>query len=250
MTKDFAMTKGASLRNPVTGEPGVQAVLFDLDGTLYRQRRLRSLMALEMLTMPLAGPARALGRWRALYEYRLAQEKLRGGAQSGAGRVQVEMAAAASGLTVAEVERLVAEWMMHRPLKYLQFCRVNGLDRLLELFKRAGVRAGVLSDYPAEAKLLALGLAGCFSPVLHAGDPAIGAFKPSPRGYLRACEIWDLSPSDVVYVGDRVNVDATGAAAAGMSCVIVGGARGGPALSNSYVVVSSFERLYRAFDGR
>ena len=34
----------------------VRAVLFDLDGTLYRQARLRSLMAIELVTLALHGP--------------------------------------------------------------------------------------------------------------------------------------------------------------------------------------------------
>ena len=112
--------------------------------------------------------------------------------------------------------------MLNRPLKYLQFCRAVGLDGLLAELDRLGVRTGVLSDYPAEAKLRALGLEGRFSPVLCATDPEIGAFKPSPRGFLRACAVWNLPPRDVLFVGDRVDVDAAGAAAAGMRCVIIG----------------------------
>ncbi len=45
-------------------------------------------------------------------------------------------------------------------------CRATGLDRLLGFLEQAGVRTGVLSDYPAESKLQALGLDGRFSPVL------------------------------------------------------------------------------------
>jgi FMN phosphatase YigB (HAD superfamily) len=136
-------------------------------------------------------------------------------------------------------------------LKYLQFCRAAGLDRLLAALDAAGLRMGVLSDYPAEAKLEALGLAGRFSPVLCATDPGIDAFKPNPRGYLRACEIWGLSPADVLFVGDRADVDAAGAAAAGMPCAIVGRVPPPPAGSAAtYTVFPSFERLTRVFDAR
>ena len=34
--------------------------------------------------------------------------------------------------------------------------------------------------------------------------------------------IWGLAPNEVLFVGDRSDVDATGAAAAGMHCAIVG----------------------------
>jgi putative hydrolase of the HAD superfamily len=50
----------------------------------------------------------------------------------------------------------------------------------------------------------------------------VNAFKPHPRGFLAACEGWGWSPHEVVYVGDRCEVDAMGAAAAGMPCVIIG----------------------------
>jgi FMN phosphatase YigB (HAD superfamily) len=239
-------------RSPLQGSEqaigdGVRAVLFDLDGTLYRQVRLRSLMAVELVTLALDGPGKASRRLRALRAYRAAQERLR---QSDAGvsdATQLADAARASGLPVAEVQTLVAEWMMNRPLKYLQFCRAAGLDGLLAELDRHDVRAGVLSDYPAHAKLRALGLEGRFSPVLCATDSDIGAFKPSPRGFLRACAVWNLSPRDVLYVGDRVDVDAAGAAAAGMRCVIIGRPRT-RVPGSTYMVLPSFERLRRVFD--
>ena len=36
-------------------------MLFDLDGTLYRQRPVRMLMAMELVTLPLQGPFTAPG---------------------------------------------------------------------------------------------------------------------------------------------------------------------------------------------
>jgi HAD superfamily hydrolase (TIGR01509 family) len=204
------------------------------------------LVALELLTLPLTGPVKALARLRALRAFRKAQEELRHAPSGSTARSQAEAAAAASGLAVAEVEALVADWMIRRPLKYLPLCRAAGLTALLDRLDAAGIRAGILSDYPAGAKLRALGLDKRFSPVLCATDTEIGAFKPSPRGYLRACELWGLDPADVLYVGDRIDVDAAGAAAAGMRCVIVG--RGGGGAHGDCLVVSSLERLTGVLD--
>lgn len=223
----------------------VRAVLFDLDGTLYAQRPLRLLMAAELTTLPLTGFRLAGKRLQALRAFRKAQETLRNAGQAAGPTAQLEAAAAASGLTVAEVSALVDEWMMRRPLKYLRWCRAGGLTRLLDLLESRGIRTGILSDYPAESKIRALGLAGRFSPVLTAADPEVGVFKPHPRGFERACEVWGLAPSEVLYVGDRPEVDAEGAAAAGMRCVIVG--RQEPQ-GASYRVVPSFERLCRELE--
>jgi HAD superfamily hydrolase (TIGR01509 family) len=227
----------------------IRAVLFDLDGTLYAQKALRALMAIELLTLPLGGPFAAPRRLRALRAFRHAQETLRQQASAVTARGQIEAAATASGLPVEDVEALVAEWMHERPLKYLQMCRRSGLLPLLDGLEGQRRKAGILSDYPAAAKLGALGLSGRFSPVLSATDPEIAAFKPSPRGYLRACEIWGLAPAEVLFVGDRPDVDATGARAAGMPCVIIGRSESAPN-GSGYTMVPSFERLSRVFDGR
>jgi phosphoglycolate phosphatase-like HAD superfamily hydrolase len=187
-------------------------------------------MALELATLPLGGPRKALGQWRALQAYRRAQEDLRWARNAGRARSQTAAAAAASGLPVAEVERLAAEWMARRPLKYLTWCRARGLDRLLDALDGRGIRA--------------LGLEGRFWPVLSASDPEIAAFKPSPRGYLRACELWNVPAAEVLVVGDRVEVDAAGAAAAGMRSAIVSRRRR-LALPAGCMVVPSLERLAR-----
>jgi len=105
----------------------------------------------------------------------------------------------------------------------------------------------VLSDYPTESKLRALGLAGRFSPVVCATDPDVDAFKPSPRGFLRACELWGLPPRDVLMIGDRTDVDAAGAIAAGMPCVIIGRVSSRHD-STGYRVFSSLKRLRRALE--
>lgn len=236
-----------------TGER-IRAILFDLDGTLYRQRSLRALMGAELLTLAVRNPMAAPRRWRALSEYRKAQEGLRrvnGQALSTRHTAADQIAAAATKARVphGEVQSLVDEWMMQRPLKYLPFCRMSGLIPLLDFCDRSQLRLGVLSDYPAAAKLRALGVEGRFSPVLCSTDPEIGVFKPHPRGFLVACHRWGLTPREVLVVGDRSDVDAAGAAAAGMPCAVIGK----PPLQSGadLLVLESLERLHRVLhDGR
>jgi len=101
----------------------------------------------------------------------------------------------------------------------------------------------VLSDYPAEAKLRALGLDGRFSAVVCSTDPEIGVLKPHPRGFLTVCDRWQIDPSEVLVVGDRVEVDAAGATAAGMPCVVIGRASPSPPDTPEVLFVPSLERL-------
>jgi putative hydrolase of the HAD superfamily len=240
----------SGLRNPLDPARRIRAVLFDLDGTLYRQTPVRSLMALELLTLPFSGWLKAPQRWRALRAYRKAQEQLRATDARGSGAAQLAAAARQTGLRVEEVERLVNEWMLARPLKYLRLCRARGLEPLLSFLEEAGVRIGVLSDYPAESKLQALGLNGLFSPVLCTSAPEVSALKPSPRGFLLACRTWKLPPRDVLFVGDRPDVDAAGASAAGMPCVIIGGRFRPARRTASYLTLPSLERLLDVLDDR
>lgn len=237
-----------SVRHPLDPSRRIRAVLFDLDGTLYRQSPVRALMAAEMLTLPLTRPLAATAVIRALRSYRHAQEDLRG--REGEGSIataQIARAAEDSGLSHADVEAIVTEWMIERPLKYLGRCILPGVSTMLEVLDRAGVRTGLLSDYPAVRKLEALGLAGRFSPVLCASDREINRFKPDPRGFLVAADGWGLPASEVLMVGDRYEVDCVGARAAGMPCVLIGKPKGVPP-ADATVVFSSFERLARVID--
>jgi HAD superfamily hydrolase (TIGR01549 family) len=221
-------------------------VLFDVDGTLYRQRPVRLRMAVELGSLTLRRPLRAPSVWRVLTEYRKAQETLRAQPDGAGAARQIALAAERSGLTPAEVAAIVDEWMIERPLKYVGACRADGLVELLDFLRSKHVRIGILSDYPAAKKLDALGVRHYFSLVLCAGDPDVGAFKPNPRGFLAAGTQWQLDPADILYVGDRMDADAAGAAAANMPAAIVTDAP----LSNSTgaLAVSSLERLRHVLD--
>jgi HAD superfamily hydrolase (TIGR01549 family) len=230
----------------------VRGVLFDLDGTLYRQAPLRRRMAAELLASPLAGPLSALRAARGVALFRRTRETLRA-EPGGVGRLQYALPAERLGVDPAVVEGWVREWIHERPLRHLRRLRAAGLEELLDALAGRGLRFGVFSDYPARDKLEALGVGGRFDPVLCATDPEIDAFKPNPRGFLRACELWGLDPRQVLYVGDRADVDAEGARRAGMPCVLVGGSPTLPAVgrgSTHVLAVRSLSGILDAVDRR
>jgi HAD superfamily hydrolase (TIGR01549 family) len=206
----------------------IRAVLFDFDGTLYAQLPLRIAMAGEM-AIASAGTLFSRGPRvpRVIATFRKTRERLRNephGEPDGKPPIVTrQYTAVAETLSVspAEVERIVDEWMYRRPLKWLKYCRRRGLVDVLDWLELRGLRKGVLSDYPAVDKLAALGLAGRFDPVVSATDPDVNALKPNPRGYVAAARRWDLDPSEILYVGDRIEVDAAGARAAGMPCAVL-----------------------------
>ncbi len=202
----------------------IRAVLLDIDGTLYHQQSLRALMAFELSTAPFAlGSIReALRVWRILKCFREGRESLRTMEDPSAPLVSLQYSFVAERVSVSsrEVEMVVGEWMFRRPLKYLRICRRRAMKEFFQLAADRGLRTGVFSDYPVREKLQGLGIHAPLTVELCATDPEINAFKPNPRGFLYACHLWNLDPREVLYVGDRYDVDACGAKAAGMPYVI------------------------------
>jgi HAD superfamily hydrolase (TIGR01549 family) len=232
----------------------IRAVLLDVDGTLYSQQVLRGLMALELLALPCTTLSyRSASRiWQALRLFRHMREEMRswGAPEDSLALLQYTQVATRSGGEAAAVERIVTEWMYQRPLKYLKLCRRRGVEAFFDFLQRAHIHIGVFSDYPVADKLQALGLAPAVSLTLCATDPDINAFKPHPKGFLRACALWGVPPEQVLYIGDRPEVDAVGAAAAGMSCAILMRQGVRPdrqaTAARTYGTFPSFMRLQRA----
>jgi HAD superfamily hydrolase (TIGR01549 family) len=227
----------------------IRAVLFDVDGTLYDQPTLRMAMTCEMALASLAN----LMTWKAndvrlVMAFRRVREDLRTAdsiEEPLAGR-QYSAVARRLGCQPADVEQAVEQWIYRRPLKWLRFCRRKGIERLLAVLNGRGVRCGVFSDYPAHDKVAALGLGGRFDLELSAVDAEIDAFKPDPKGFQVAAARWGIPPEEILYVGDRAEVDAVGALAAGMQCAVVtrrpGHGRPG------FITVTDFAELQRVLD--
>lgn len=217
---EWFLTPIAREVRPSIESPG--AVVLDVDGTLYDQRQLRRLMGARLLSAAARAPVATLRDVRVLRAYRQAQERLRAsGCDDAAESAQIRWAAARTGVDEAVVRASVVRWMEQRPLDLLPRCAYVGLRDFLIRCHESGCRVGVFSDYPAAAKLRALGVDALVDVVRSAHDPDIGRFKPDPTGLLAVAAQLAVSPSDTCYVGDRPEVDAEAARRAGMRCVII-----------------------------
>ena len=209
---------------PVPHPPRVRALLFDLDGTLYDQRRLRVAMARRLLTAHLRSPWAGWRTDRMLSAYRHAQERLRGQApERRLDDAQLQLAARASGAAADEVAACVERWMVQAPLPLLGGCRRPAILDCLAWARRRDFRLGVVSDYPAAAKLEALGLRHWFDVVVAAQDDGVQRFKPDPTGLLVALQRLAVPAAEALYIGDRPDVDGETARRAGVAWLIVGG---------------------------
>jgi FMN phosphatase YigB (HAD superfamily) len=161
--------------------------------------------------------------WRLLSTFRTTREELRDAGLSEAplATLQFTRAAERFGATAEEVQGAVEEWIYRRPLKYLPRVTRAGAGQVMRELGTRGIKVGVFSDYPVGEKLDAMKLREHVMLELDATDASINAFKPHPRGLLAACERWALAPAEVLYVGDREDVDAGSARLAGMPCAIL-----------------------------
>jgi FMN phosphatase YigB (HAD superfamily) len=194
----------------------IRLVVFDMDGTLYRQRLLRLRMARDLLLYTLLKRDRnvvaVLGKYRRIRE-RLADEEV-----ADFERVLIAETAAATANSPDAVRAILTEWIERRPLPYLAACRYPGLPQLFAGLRRKGKSIGILSDYPAKEKLGALGLAA--NHIVFAGDEGVGRLKPHPRGLESLIVAARVKAHETVVIGDRVDRDGLVARRAGARVLI------------------------------
>jgi FMN phosphatase YigB (HAD superfamily) len=181
----------------------IQAVSFDLDGTLYGTgpHRLRLMPRL----LPQLGLIRA---WSS------AVKGHRDRPYDGLGERIIEATAARMGTEPGEARArlwffLERTWIPGlRPAHLLP-----GVLDAITLLDARGIPRAVASDHPVPAKLARLGLATGWSALLD--GEAVGALKPHPRVLLEAASTMGCPPAALLHIGDRHDTDGEAARAAG-----------------------------------
>jgi putative hydrolase of the HAD superfamily len=194
----------------------IDLVAFDVDGTLYDQRSLRLRVLAEMI--PHAVYNRHLRIMPIIRTYRRLREQFGDEEVADFEPKLVSETASSVGCSKDVVESIVAEWIERRPLRHLSACRYPGLRELFAGLRRSGKTIGVLSDYPARKKLLALGLDA--DVVVCAGDEEVGQLKPHPRGLEVLMTRTGVTGPRTVLIGDRIERDGFAARRAGAKCLI------------------------------
>jgi putative hydrolase of the HAD superfamily len=212
----------------------IDGIAYDLDGTFYPNYRL------NLRLVPFT-----LREWRLLLAFGRARNMIRA-AQEGKGpdpavlpalvRGQGAALPAAGGrdfydvqawLTAgmikgepaavkAKIARLIYRgWEEHfRGIKLFP-----GVRETLAAFREAGLRQGLLSDFPPEQKLAHLGLAGFWDATLC--SERTGRLKPDPLPFQELAGALGLPPERILYVGNSVRYDMRGARRAGMKTALI-----------------------------
>jgi FMN phosphatase YigB (HAD superfamily) len=202
----------------------LKAVIFDVDGTLYRLRELKRAVQIHFIRGNWRRPLEAWRVHRAVTAYRHAVEELRASRPVGVelSERHLECASKSARLSKEYIRDCVDRLMMQEPLAFLPRFRHEGVQEVLQEMSEAGLRLGIFSDLPAATKLRALGIEGFFEAVISAQDSEVQRFKPHPRGLLLVLERMGISAGQALYVGDRPEIDGLAARRAGMAFFAAG----------------------------
>jgi HAD superfamily hydrolase (TIGR01549 family) len=192
----------------------IRLVVFDVDGTLYKQRSLRLRMGRDMLIHAVA--KRELNAIGVISAYRRIRERLADEEAVDFEPVLIAETAKATSMSPERVHAIVSEWIDTRPLRYLRSCVFSGVPELFAGLQRAGKKIGIFSDYPATAKLAAMGLAAHH--VVTAGD--VGVLKPQARGLQSLMAAASATARETLFIGDRTDRDGVAGQRAGVSILI------------------------------
>lgn len=196
----------------------IKGILFDLDGTLLDHRGAADAAITAWASARAPGHPRlaeVAAWWAALEVPHLAAWQA--GECSWEEQRRRRMRALCRELAVeapADLEAAFADYSGRYREGWTAYPDVAGALAALD-----GYTLGVLtngSQGPQEAKLRAIGVD--LSPVL-TGESLGGHFKPSPACYTAAAAALGLPPGEVLLVGDDLEKDVTGPAAAGMRSV-------------------------------
>jgi putative hydrolase of the HAD superfamily len=199
-------------------EHKLEAVAFDLDGTLYPNYRLNLrlipfvlrefpfVLALGRARKQLRGKGRPRAPLLPGEDYYDAQARLMAAQLGNPDRGEIK----------EKVERLIYRgWASH-------FTRIKlypHVRETLDKLRRAGLKLALLSDFPPEEKLKALGLADVWDLVLC--SEVLGALKPDPLPFECLARGLGLAPSRILYVGNSLAYDVRGALNAGLQAALI-----------------------------
>ncbi|MDR2402543.1 MAG: HAD family hydrolase [Spirochaetaceae bacterium] len=200
-------------------------IAFDLDGTLYPNYRLYIRLVPFLFTgAPLLV---AMGKARDALRRQYAQREKAGIPADSAlipgedfydlqARLMAEILGDDPAAVKERAERLIYRgW---EPL-FQKVAPFKWVRQTLEELRAGGLKMGLLSDFPPENKLAAMGLDGFWDARIC--SESVGCLKPAPAPFLALAREMSVAPERLLYVGNSVTYDIIGAKNAGMAAALI-----------------------------
>ena len=191
--------------------------VFDVDGTLYYQNKLRVIMASRLLIYYLCH----LNRVKDLFiikDFRSLRDKAKDTEDL------YELTAKKNKTDAKYVESVIRKWIYDNPLDAVAASKDEMLIDIIEKLKKNGKKVAIWSDYAADDKLKALNIECDY--VYTAEDERVGELKPSPKGLKLIMEDLAVDAEKTLMIGDRMVKDGEAAQAAGVDYLILPKSRG------------------------
>lgn len=188
------------------GELGdIQAVAFDIDGTLYETWKLNTRIVFHFLAHN-----------HFFLHYGLVRSALRKDkAEGDFSRIQAEYMARRLKTTPEKAQEAL-DRIVYQGLKKF-FLRITPCKNAVECvakIKEKGLKVAILSDFPPEQKGELWGIKAMAD--LSMGTEECGALKPNPIAFVKMAEKLGIKPENILYVGNSYKYDVVGSKAAGM----------------------------------
>ena len=196
----------------------MKAMIFDVDGTLYDQSKLRLRILFDMVAASIRHPLH-LYDFKIIWDFRRAREQNSFSGESGIEEKQYVWGSERSGVSVKKVREVVYRWMFEKPLPYLPLCRYEGVQKLFHYLSEKNIKIGIFSDYPANQKISALGLWA--DVIVCSLDKEVDRLKPDSKGLFIAAEKLGVSVGNCLFIGDRDEKDGACAREAGMPFLLL-----------------------------
>lgn len=208
----------------------IKAIAFDVDGTLYPNYQMYLCSLSSLISSP-----------RLMYNFGKVRKEIRTLTYEGSlhdqqakllsRRMGIPQEKAAEIMEHHLYQRWESSFRCIRPFKYVR--------ELLPALRRAGLKLGVLSDFPIENKLRFLGLEEFFDVAVT--SEATGYLKPHSIPFLRLAGRLETAPEEILYVGNSYHYDVLGASEVGMKTAWI--TRKKNHSSTADIVFSSYREL-------
>jgi FMN phosphatase YigB (HAD superfamily) len=192
--------------------------IFDLDGTLYNQHKLRRKMMLHLLFMMLTFRLRPVDL-RIIRVFREQREQHKGYASSSLEALQYSWCAEQLNQPVSYVKKVIEKFMYNYPLRFLNRVRFRYVTELFQMLHAKGKKIAILSDFPVVGKMQALQLKA--DGYFYTTSPEIGQLKPGRKALEYVCSQMNCGISESIFIGDRDDTDGESARLAGMNYIVI-----------------------------
>ena len=186
--------------------------VFDVDGTLYYQNKLRLMMGKRLLMYYLLHPLKfkdliIIKNFRSLRENAKDTNGL------------FDITAKKCNVSVSRVNEVIKKWIYENPIDALIASKDDTLLAIIDKLKANGKTVAIWSDYEADDKLKALKLSTDY--VYTAEQERVGELKPSPKGLKLIMSDLRVAKDKTIMIGDRMVKDGEAAKKAGCDYLIL-----------------------------